>query len=153
MEAPAPAPVTCAATPPQAQRSATCALARAICSPRLLLRARARARARAVRACAEALKPIPPKWRQRLQGFNAESSIYNYCILTVQLRICQVEGGNSGVQLYGMVRVPVSYGYRYYSYTLMVKTLVSGFPTVGRLIFQDGRVVGRTLESCTQLIF
>ena len=53
-------------------------------------------RARA-RHCIEGLKPTLQNGGQRLQAFNAESSIYNSSIVSAKLRICQVQGGNSGV--------------------------------------------------------
>ena len=64
-----------------------------------------RARARHCTTCIEALKPTLRNGGQRLQGFNAESSIYNSSIVSAKLRICQVQGGNSGVQ-YGTCTVP-----------------------------------------------
>ena len=93
------------------------------CSVRSI-RARARRapvqRARA-RHCIEALKPALQNGGQRLQGFNAESSIYNSSIVSAKLRICQVQGGNSGVRYRAVLRtVPVPYSYR----TVLVPVLV-----------------------------
>ena len=74
-----------------------------------------RARARHCTTCIEALKPALQNGGQRLQGFNAESSIYNSPIVSAKLRICQVQGGNSGVRTGTTYRtstgtVPVRYG-------------------------------------------
>ena len=77
------------------------------------VRARARRapvqRARA-RHCIEGLKPALQNGGQRLQAFNAESSIYNSSIVSAKLRICQVQGGNSGVWYWYYSTVPY---YRY----------------------------------------
>ena len=69
-----------------------------------------RARARRAHRCIEALKPALQNGGQRLQGFNAESSIYNSSIVSAKLRICQVQGGNSGVRYW--YYVPYQYRYR-----------------------------------------
>ena len=69
------------------------------------------ARARApLHHVSEALKPALQNGGQRLQGFNAESSIYNSSIVSAKLRICQVQGGNSGVRYW--YYVPYQYRYR-----------------------------------------
>ena len=82
-----------------------------------------RARARHCTTCIEALKPALQNGGQRLQGFNAESRIYNTSIVSAKLRICQVQGGNSGVWYWYYVPVryrtvlrtsTVRYWYRYW---------------------------------------
>ena len=64
-----------------------------------------RARARHCTTCIEALKPALQNGGQRLQGFNAESSIYNSSIVSAKLRICQEFRGT--VPVLRTVPVPV----------------------------------------------